>query len=401
MSKKNPTRPTASRGGVRRAAAIAGAAAQARAPSPLIRDRSSVVVRRSLIVLVGFLSPAQPRHHHRRRPPTPRARAASSACPSGPPTRQQDRDLRGLPLPLLRSVRGGVPRRPRPAGRSTARCRSSTARSTCLGGGDPTSYSVRCRQRLLDRPRQVGPRDRQEVPRPALRQPAGRGSARSRTAARRLAVEAGAKSRRRSRHRADQSSGSRTAPRRQPSRREGHADGAVNGKVCRYSNIEDLAQHRRQGSPPASIDRFTLLTATMHARSLGRRTVHQIARPDAGSTPVWRRRRGMPERGLPELIRRDRPRRLHRRPAEGRAARPPRRLGLAADRLRARRAAPRRRAQRPRGAAGVLRVPRLRALHRGLPRGRRPGPRRRRTSATSPTRSAARWRPASACGTPS
>ena len=62
------------------------------------------------------------------------------------------------------------------------------------------------------------------------------------------------------------------------------------------------------------------------------------------------------------------------RPAQGRAARPPRRLGLAAHRLRARRAAPGHRAERPGRAADVLRVPRLRALRRGLPRGRRPDP---------------------------
>ena len=43
--------------------------------------------------------------------------------------------------------------------------------------------------------------------------------------------------------------------------------------------------------------------------------------------------------------------RLRRRAAQGRAARPPRRLGVAADRRRARRASPRRRAVGPRGAA--------------------------------------------------
>ena len=77
----------------------------------------------------------------------------------------------------------------------------------------------------------------------------------------------------------------------------------------------------------------------------------------------------------PDDTARREPRILHRRPAQGRAPRPPRRVGVAADRLRARGAPPRRgRPGRPGGAPGVLHVPRLRPLHRGLPRGRRPDP---------------------------
>ena len=66
------------------------------------------------------------------------------------------------------------------------------------------------------------------------------------------------------------------------------------------------------------------------------------------------------------------------------------------------RGTPARGAQRPRGALRrVLRLPRLRALHRGLPGRGRPDPRRRRTSGCSPTRSPASWPRASRCATPS
>ena len=61
-------------------------------------------------------------------------------------------------------------------------------------------------------------------------------------------------------------------------------------------------------------------------------------------------------------------------PAQGRAPRPPRRVGLRAHRQRAGDPPPRDRAERPRRAAQVLRVPRLRPLHRGLPRGGRADP---------------------------
>ncbi len=66
----------------------------------------------------------------------------------------------------------------------------------------------------------------------------------------------------------------------------------------------------------------------------------------------------------------------------------------------ARRAPPRPGPQRPRRARGVLRLPRLRALRRGLPVGGRPDRGRARTYDGSPTRSRARW-PARTSGTPS
>ena len=68
------------------------------------------------------------------------------------------------------------------------------------------------------------------------------------------------------------------------------------------------------------------------------------------------------------------PHRIHRPTAQGRAARAPRRLGLAPHRLRARHPPPGRGAERPGGPHRVLRVPRLRPLHRGLPGRRRPDP---------------------------
>ena len=70
-------------------------------------------------------------------------------------------------------------------------------------------------------------------------------------------------------------------------------------------------------------------------------------------------------------------RRLRRRTAQGGDPRAPRGVGLAADRLRARRPPPGHRAGGPRRAARVLHLPRLRALHRGLPRRRGPAARAR------------------------
>ena len=113
----------------------------------------------------------------------------------------------------------------------------------------------------------------------------------------------------------------------------------------------------------------------------------------AGVLPVPPRLRGRPapaDRARPAGGRRppggDRPVRLHRRTAQGGAARAPRRLRLAADRGRAGR--PARGAHPGAGRSGrarrLLRVPRLRPLHRGLPERRRPDPGHRGRLAAHP-----------------
>ena len=68
-----------------------------------------------------------------------------------------------------------------------------------------------------------------------------------------------------------------------------------------------------------------------------------------------------------------RPHRLRRRSAQGRAARPPRGVGVTADRRRARERHPGSSVpERPRGAGPLLHLHRLRPLHRPLPRDGRP-----------------------------